>query len=1016
MLEFLGVPLDCPPKGLEPERSGADVNTPPRLLPMMDATQRVATDPPAGPTVEKFHGTHDAPYPSQSERGYVLSRMPNARLSFTLPDASDQVKWTALSNTLEHACQGAMQDPVGARAMDSIHLSIIDALTDSGLVEAPKPKTGAIVRDPFGRDLRKAKSTVKEARVQAKQDPSKTPAVWAAVKIQKQVADSYQEVERARETRRNHHLAKTNPKKLANAIWGRAMSSEPPDCSSSDCEAFFHDVFKQDAPPTSNPSWLPPQYPALPLQPLVITASMVARAIKKKGSKRSSPGLDGITYQLLAKLPWAPKALANIFNNIISQQSAPEIWRYGVTVLLHKGGEKTLANYRPITLTATISKLFHSIIAAWLERAIIAAGIISTSVQKGFLLGVSGAIEHDLVLDEVLADAKRHQKPLFMLLVDLKNAFGSVPHSRIQWALSRFGVPAWVKHYIHNFYANVQTQLHCKAWTTAYLQVRRGVLQGDTLSPLLFLLVMQVALDALATTCPGYGYVASKSPQHHFLKCFADDLTVITKTPKQLQLAVDKLDQITDWLGMQIKPSKCRTFGLSKGKYRKVEILIYGQTILNVEDAPSKFLGMELSLTQSFKEKSQIAAKALHEIIQPLESFPLPNRDKVQIYKSFAIPKMRWILLVQDVLPTALRRITCQIEGYVKRWWHLPRATSRAALCLLTGIPPITDIAMQTQLTKYTIAQASGDPNVISVLKQRQNNKHKPLHRLLKAFGGSLPQNRSEGKTQLRQTQCKELAAVVGKLLVQGAWSRLDTSLQADKHWRSTMWSLPTDVQQFATKAALDVLPTRANLLRWRVGCDSACLHCGVKETLHHTLNNCARLLDAGAYTWRHNSVLQHLAPQIESKHPTSQIQIDLPDRTYQLPFHCDTAWRPDIVILHKDHSIDFVELTIPFEPNTAAAHSRKTSKYAPLLQQAKMEGLIPRLYCIEMGSRGIPSPGWEKWISTLNKPLRITKECSSLALRTSHVVWLHRATAWPNPPLLPFSVETVEQRPKHIR
>jgi len=119
---------------------------------------------------------------------------------------------------------------------------------------------------------------------------------------------------------------------------------------------------------------------------------------------------------------------------------------------------------------------------------------------------------------------------------------------------------------------------------------------------------------------------------------------------------------------MQIKPSKCRTFGFSKGKYRKVDILIYDQTILNVEDAPSKFLGMELILTQTFKEKYQIAAKALQEIIQPLDGFPLPNRDKVHIYQGFTIPKLRWILLVQDVLPTALRRITCQIEAYVKRW------------------------------------------------------------------------------------------------------------------------------------------------------------------------------------------------------------------------------------------------------------------------------------------------------------------------------------------------------------
>ena len=40
---------------------------------------------------------------------------------------------------------------------------------------------------------------------------------------------------------------------------------------------------------------------------------------------------------------------------------------------------------------------------------------------------------------------------------------------------------------------------------------------------------------------------------------------------------------------------------------------------------------MQLSLTQSQKEKAEIARKAILEILQPLDAFQLPNRDKVQL-------------------------------------------------------------------------------------------------------------------------------------------------------------------------------------------------------------------------------------------------------------------------------------------------------------------------------------------------------------------------------------------------
>ena len=988
LLDISAPPLTPPPHAI-PTFSAPSPKPPLDIIPTREPAPSAITRPPSSP--------QSRIYPSSNEREHVRSCLPAKRLAFQLPNHADVIQWDRISGRLAAACASLPNDLDGARAMDNMHLALIRELCSLGLSQPAKAESCIPIRQPLPKENAVMEQIVSRA---SRKGRASRRQLWAAARIQGRLQQTTEDIAKARLTRKHHQMATANPKKLADEIWGRAMGSDPPDCSATECQSFFAEIFREAPSVDTFPSWLPEKRPPLPLKPLVVTAAMVAKAIRKKGTKRSAPGLDGITYALLLHLPWLPATLATIFNRIIAQQSCPEVWRYGITVLLHKGGDRSLANYRPITLTPTISKIFHTIVAAWLEQALVSTSTIPTTVQKGFLMGVSGAIEHNLSLDSALLDAKRSRKSLSMVLVDLKNAFGSVSHQRIIWALQTFGAPEWVQHYVANLYAGVHTQMHCKTWSTEFLQVHRGVLQGDTLSPLLFLLVMQVALQALQSSCPGYGYTAADN-QLHFLKCFADDLTIITRKPPLLQLAIQKLEQILEWLGLQIKPSKCRTFGLSKGHYHKLNINVYNQTILNVEDAPSKFLGMQLSLEQTPREKAHIASKALLEIIQPLDDFPLPPRDKVQIYKNFAIPKMRWILLVQDVLPTALSRITSQTDQYLKKWWHLPRSTSRDALRLVTGIPSVSDIAQQSQCTKYAIAQASNDPGVSTVLARRKATGYRPLRRLLRTLGGSIPPNRKQATTKVREEQLAALKRAVAPLLVQGAWSRLDTTLRTDTQWRSIMWSLPTSDQQFASKAALDVLPTRANLLRWRVGCDSACLLCGVKETLHHVLNHCNHLLQAGAYTWRHNSILHHIAPHISAKYPAASVLVDLPGSTYRLPFHCDTAWRPDIVVLHPDCSIDFVELTCPFEPNISSAHSRKATKYAPLMDAAKQEGLVPRLQCIEMGSRGLPSPGWLKWSAAFPKGRQFTKRCSVLALQASHVIWLHRATTWPNPPLL---------------
>ena len=61
--------------------------------------------------------------------------------------------------------------------------------------------------------------------------------------------------------------------------------------------------------------------------------------------------------------------------------------------------------------------------------------------------------------------------------------------------------------------------------------------------------------------------------------------------------------------------------------------------------------------------------------------------------------------------------------------------------------------------------------------------------------------------------------------------------------------------QSFLLKSTYDMLPTPANLVRWKISEDDKC-ECGKVGTLRHILSACPIGL-IERYTWRHNQVLQ---------------------------------------------------------------------------------------------------------------------------------------------------------------
>jgi hypothetical protein len=76
------------------------------------------------------------------------------------------------------------------------------------------------------------------------------------------------------------------------------------------------------------------------------------------------------------------------------------------------------------------------------------------------------------------------------------------------------------------------------------------------------------------------------------------------------------------------------------------------------------------------------------------------------------------------------------------------------------------------------------------------------------------------------------------------------------------MWDLLCGVLKFAVNSSIDTLPTFTNLRRWGKRASVSCQLCGnmVKQTLFHVLVPCKHTLDQGRLTWRHDSVMNHIA------------------------------------------------------------------------------------------------------------------------------------------------------------
>jgi hypothetical protein len=162
--------------------------------------------------------------------------------------------------------------------------------------------------------------------------------------------------------------------------------------------------------------------------------------IMKTFKAKDSCGYDLIPLPITKlSAPYISSPLSYICNKILQSGVFPEQLKYAVVKPIHKMGDKTsLANYRPISLLTSFSKLVERVMYNRLVNHLAKYSIINPN-QYGFQGNLSTDNAIYTILNETLTALKNKLK-VKELFCDVEKAFDCVNHNILLHKLEIYGI------------------------------------------------------------------------------------------------------------------------------------------------------------------------------------------------------------------------------------------------------------------------------------------------------------------------------------------------------------------------------------------------------------------------------------------------------------------------------------------------------------------------------------------------------------------------------------------------
>ena len=312
-------------------------------------------------------------------------------------------------------------------------------------------------------------------------------------------------------------------------------------------------------------------------------------------------------YKKIA-LSLAPK-LAVVFRLLVRRGSFPECWRSANVTPIPKGSSPSIhpEEYRPISITPVLSKVFERLLAKRLTRFININKLLPDK-QFGFRKGLSTSdallfITHNL---QASLDAGHESR---LVSLDFSSAFDRVNHRALLFKLRNLGIAGCFLNILTDFLTNRRQRVSVDGAFSLFSPVESGVPQGSVLGPLLFIIYTSDMWSGIESNMVSY----------------ADDTTLFAAIPSPqdrefvANLIGRDMERIRSWCvrwGMKLNPSKSYSLVVSRSRTllpAHPDIVVDGTVIPNC--SLLKMLGVTLDSKLTYEPHLRLVASSISQRI-----------------------------------------------------------------------------------------------------------------------------------------------------------------------------------------------------------------------------------------------------------------------------------------------------------------------------------------------------------------------------------------------------------------
>ncbi|KAK6751618.1 hypothetical protein RB195_003188 [Necator americanus] len=237
----------------------------------------------------------------------------------------------------------------------------------------------------------------------------------------------------------------------------------------------------------------------------------------------------------------------------------------------------------------------------------------------------------------IMSVSREYKMTLCITFIDLKKAFDSVETEAIVEALDNQGIPTQYIKVLRELYSNFTTGIS-PFYKNIIIDVRRGVRQGDTISPKIFTATFENAMRKLEWDDMG---VKVDGRQLHHLR-FADDIVLITPSISQAERMLTEFDETCGCIGLQLNLQK--TMFMRNGWVSDAPFTLNGTNISQC--ASYVYLGRELNIMNDLTPelgRRRRAAWGAYKSIEDVVKKTKNTRLRAHLFNTTVLPALTYV-------------------------------------------------------------------------------------------------------------------------------------------------------------------------------------------------------------------------------------------------------------------------------------------------------------------------------------------------------------------------------------